>query len=56
MAEPTEAEKFYAGEFAENLEWARECGYLLVCVECGCGIHDSSDDHDHWCSKKEKNE
>ncbi len=48
-----------ADRFMRNVKEARECGYDLVCVLCGCGMNDGdfedADMHEWDCENRGRN-
>ena len=40
-----------AERFLREVAEAKENGYSLVCVECGTGIEDGSEEHGRGCSR-----
>lgn len=56
VEKPTTVEEWQAKTFIENVAWARDCGFSLVCAECGVGVSDESDEHEDWCEMEAKNE
>lgn len=45
---------FDSERFMKNVEDARDCGFDVVCSECGVGIADETDTHDTGCPLHEK--
>jgi hypothetical protein len=52
---PSEYQAFMDRMFMENVRDARDNGYDLVCVECGCGMWEAdtgeADMHEPGCSR-----
>ena len=49
-SKPDDVQEIPDGTFMDNVHEARECGYDMVCVECGVGLVDGLEIHERGCS------